>query len=173
MKGTIVCCLEELVTSKFGKDKWLAILKEVGVPTYKLFTSVEDVEDATVMKAIEATCKVLGITPQQAADAFGEFWVNSYAPKTYKTFFTRVNSARDFLLQMDDIHVENTKRIPNAKPPRFRYEWQDKNTLIMTYSSSRGLIDIAAGLARGVGTYYKEKLAVTVVGADKLKIVFA
>jgi hypothetical protein len=54
----------------------------------------------------------------------------------------------------------------SAKPPRFKYEWKDEKTLVMTYSSNRGMVAFMPGLIRGVGKYFKEDLEVSLVGND-------
>ena len=73
---------------------------------------------------------------------------------------------------MDSVHVSMTRRLKDVKPPRFEYEWRDDHTLLMHYKSHRGLLDFAVGLAKGVGSYYKEPLTVTKVNSDTVKISF-
>lgn len=135
--------------------------------------NVGDVPDQDVGALIQSTCKVLGINAAQAADAFGEHWCCVYAPRVYGQIVKRFKNARDMILGMDDVHVEMTKTIPNAKPPRFTYKWDNPNTLIVEYKSSRGMVDIYAGLVRGVGKYFKENVNVTKVDTTHVKIVFA
>ncbi|MFW6113653.1 MAG: heme NO-binding domain-containing protein [Actinomycetota bacterium] len=79
---------------------------------------------------------------------------------------------KDFLLKMDDVHVKSTKNIDNVRPPRFEYAWEDERTMIMTYKSSRGLVDICVGLIRGVGKYFGEELEVTKISDKDIKVVF-
>ncbi len=173
MKGVIVHCLQELVTNKFGKDKWRKALETGGYDPGSVFLVTEDFEDAKVLRLIESVCKVLNISLPQAADAFGEYWVCEYAPKIYWAYYKGVKSAKDFLLKMDEVHRLSTETIPNARPPRFQYEWPDNKTMLMKYDSKRGLIDIHVGLVKGVGKYFKEKLQVSKVGDDSVKVVFS
>jgi len=172
MKGVIPNCLEELVKSKFGKEKWEDSLEAAGLPRNSSFLAMQDIPDADVLKVVASSCKVLNITLQQAADAFGDYWVNDYAPKIYKAYYRLSNSAKEFLLNMDNIHKIVTKNIPNARPPRFTYKWENDKTLVMSYQSTRGLIDFLVGLIKGVGKYYKEDLKVMKLGNDKVKIIF-
>ncbi|MCP5108302.1 MAG: hypothetical protein GY950_33255 [bacterium] len=172
MKGVIAVCLSELVKEKFGKDKWEAALEDAGLKKSTFFLPSANLEDAVVMKVIGSVCKVLNITLMQAADAFGDYWVNTYAPKVYKAYYRGKDNAKDFLLNMDAVHKTVTERIPDAKPPRFEYEWQGDKILIMKYISQRGLIDFLLGLVKGVGKYFNEKITVTKISNDKLKIVF-
>jgi hypothetical protein len=173
MKGTIAKCLEELVKTKFGKDKWEKILEKSGVPTGAVFLPISDIDDAVVMKVVQNTCGVLGISLDAAADAFGDFWMNSYAPKFYSSILTKHKTAKDFLLDMDNVHIHMTNLMKNAHPPRFTYSWKDDKTLLMKYQSKRGLIVFMIGLVKGVGKYFKENLKVRKLSETELEIVFA
>ncbi len=172
MKGTIVKCLEELVITQFGKEKWEQSLEDAGMKKNTVFFTISDVDDADVMKVIGSVCKVLDITPLQAADAFGDYWVNNYSQAVYSNYYRTNKTAKDFMLNLDNLHVTMTKTIENAQPPRFNYEWKDDKTLVVNYNSHRGLIDFAIGLAKGVGKYYKENLEVTKLNPEKFQIVF-
>ena len=172
MKGTIVKCLEELVISQFGKDMWEKSLEDAGLKKDAVFFSVSDVHDAAVMKVVEAACKNLNISLAAAADAFGDYWVNTYSQKIYHQYYTRNKTAKDFILDMDNVHVAMTKTMKNAQPPRFDYEWKDDKTLIVNYKSERGLIDFAVGLTKGVGRFYNENLAVTKLSPEQFQVVF-
>jgi hypothetical protein len=172
MKGAVAKCLGELVESKFGKDKWQQALEMTGMTKNKIFWPSEDIEDKQTLDLIGAVCKVTGISMQQAADAFGEYWAMVFAPKSFPLFYKGVHSARDFLLKMDEVHLTTTKQIENAHPPRFSYQWADNKTLLMTYKSNRGLIDIFVSLVKGVGKYYKENLVITKMSPTIVKIFF-
>ncbi len=129
-------------------------------------------EDALVMKIIDSICNVLGISQEQVFDAFGEYWMCSYAPQIYSVYYRNVNSAKDFLLNMDKVHCDTTKSLKDATPPRFEYEWRDEKTLVMKYKSERGLIDLMVSLIKGVGKYFKEDLKIRKLGNDKVEVVF-
>lgn len=171
MKGSVVMGLKEMVCERFGKDYWENALKEAKTDLGTVLAQ-SDIDDATVMKVINSLCKVLGISLQQAADAFGDYWINVYTQKRYKAYYLRPKCAKEFLLEVDRIHVDLTRTIPNARPPRFEYEWKDDRTLIMIYKSHRGLIDFAVGIVKGVGKLYRENLKVRKLGDDRIEIVF-
>ena len=172
MKGVIAACLGELVVKKFGKEKWTECLVGAGLPGNTSFMPHMDVPDEDVLKVVNSTCKVLNMTLSQAADAFGDFWVNEYAPKIYGVYYLKPRSAKEFLLNMDEVHEKVTKTIPKAHPPRFDYEWKDEKTLVMTYKSRRRLVDFLVGLIKGVGRRFKENLRVTKLGPQKVQVVF-
>ena len=172
MKGVIVTCLESLVKEQFGQHKWEDVLEEAGLKRHAIFNMTSNVQDATVLQIVQAACTVLEITPHQAADAFGDYWVNVYAPKVYSMYFRKAHSAKEMLLNMDKLHETVTSSIPDAHPPRFDYEWKDEQTLIMHYKSHRGMIDFLVGLIKGVGTYYNEELRVTKQSETAVEVIF-
>jgi len=164
MKGTIAVCLEELVRNKFGRKQWNAICAEAGLPRNHRFSLTNDVPDGDVVGLIGVTAQVLGISEEQAKHAFGVYWSTEYAPKVYAHFFSKADSARDFLLQLDDIHDVVTRTMDSARPPRFTYDEGDTSKLVMHYSSPRGLVSLLPGLAEGIGIHYGEKVSVHVSG---------
>ncbi len=173
MKGVIAICLKDMVEANYGADKWNTILETAAVDPKLSLMAFADIDDAVVLNILTATTKVLKITSVQAADAFGDYWVNVYAQKMYKGMFAGKNSAKELLLSMDNVHVGVTQNIKNSHPPRFEYEWKNEKTLIMTYKSERGLLDIFIGLIKGVGKLYKEKLIVSKIGTDKVQVQFS
>lgn len=172
MKAVIIRCLEKMVKENFGFDKWYSTLERSGFPRDYIFFSSQDIDDNTALKIVGSACNVLNISLEQAADAFGDYWVNVFTPSFYKEFFKDLNSSKDLLLKLNNIHDIVTQNIKGAKPPRFEYEWKDKKTLIMTYHSHRGLIVFFVGLIKGVGKYFKEELEVKQLDDNRVEIVF-
>lgn len=172
MKGVIMACLSQLVAERFGDDKLAEIMTACGIDPRKKFIVTEDIPEEQAMLMLQSTCQVLGISLEQAAEAFGDYWVNVYAPNIYKAYYRNVESARDFLLKMDEVHVKATRSMENAMPPRFDYQWEDDNTLIMTYKSSRNLIDVCVGLVKGVGKHFQEDLKVTKLPGGRIRVEF-
>lgn len=172
MKGTIIKCLAELVLEKHGDVVWQRIMDDAGFAKHTLILAIGDIDDDQAIRLLSSTTKVLGITPEQAADAFGEHWCCVYAPRVYARTLQRFSSARDLILGLDQIHVDVTRTMANAAPPRFAYAWKSSNVLEVTYTSHRGLIDIYIGLARGVGKMFNEALVVRKVSSTLAEITF-
>ncbi|NOY77202.1 MAG: hypothetical protein GXO76_04965 [Calditrichaeota bacterium] len=172
MKGVIVNSLENQVKDTYGHRKWEDILEKAGLSRDSFFLAIDDIDDSVVLKVIGAACSVLNITQSQLGDEFGEYWVNTYAPKYYKIYYMGITSAKEFLLKMNDLHQNVTKSMPNAHPPHFEYETVSDNRLIMTYVSHRGLMDFMIGLIKGVGHYYKENLSLRQLPDNQIEITF-
>lgn len=164
MKGSIVNCMEDLATKKFGAAQWKESLQKAGISPSRLFSTMEDIPDAEVLAMMKGIAETACLSMPQVMEAFGEHWCTQYAPSVYKTYFTSAKSTREFLLNLDQIHVAMTKSIKSAQPPRFQYEWHGDKHLVMHYDSRRGLVALMPGLVRGLGKYYKDHPEVSVVG---------
>ncbi|MCP4349607.1 MAG: hypothetical protein GY795_29350 [Desulfobacterales bacterium] len=172
MKGIIADCMEKLVIEKKGRNKWEQILEKSGLDKNIYFLPTQDIDDNMVIKVVGSVCTVLGKSLSEVANAFGIYWVNYYAPKIYYSYYGNAKTAKEFLLRMDEVHQQVTRRIANAHPPRFDYEQPDDDTLIMIYKSERNLLDFVIGLVKGVGKYFNEDLKITKIGENKIKIKF-
>lgn len=172
MKGTVLTCLREIVVGASDEATWRACLEQAGFDPFTLFTLGEEVPDARAIAVIHAVCTRLGLTLEQAGDAFGGHWVGSYAPRLYAQLYARYRNARELFTSINEMHDRVTKHIPSAKPPRFRLEWTDATTLLLHYDSHRGLIDVAVGMARAMGRHYGEELVVTKLSPRTLRVVF-
>lgn len=171
MKGVIFVCMEELVVGKFGKDSWSSILKLSSLPVGTKFSTQQDIPESAIGKVIAATCNVTRLTHKQLLDAFGDYWATVFAPKLYRVYYVNAKNAKDFLKKMAVVHTTITKNM-NASPPKFTYEEPDESTLIMEYSSARGMKDLMPSIILGIGKHYKEKLTVLPMG-NKFKIHFS
>lgn len=128
MKGVIAMCLKDLVVNKFGADKWAECLKNIGEAQDTPILATSDMHDEVVMKMFQTACKTLGISLQQIADSFGEYWVCNFSQKIYGAFYRKYGNAKEFLLAMDRVHVDMTTSLKDSTPPRFDYKWKDKRT---------------------------------------------
>src|SRR5687767_8403254 len=106
MKGTVLKCLNELVKEKFGEDRWRDVLADAGLSRDTFYSPLQDIPDEQTYRVIGSTCKVLGLTQTQAFEAFGEYWMSVYGPKVYPHYYEGITSARDFMLNLDRLHIQ-------------------------------------------------------------------
>ena len=173
MKGFIVKCLSDLVKSYYGEHKWKEILLQAGENPQKAIFATSDIDDKTVFNLIENTSKVLNLTKEETCDAFGDYWVNTYAPQMYGMYYSKFQNAKQFITGMDKVHETVTKSMVNARPPRFTFEEVDENTIIVTYISTRNMIDFYIGLAKGVGKYFNTPIDIKKLSEEKVKLTFS
>lgn len=175
MKGTILVCLRDMLRDEkaMTDTQWSDILEASGLERHRMILLMSDIDDAVALRMLgEAQQRYYGGF-EEIADAYGRYWCVVYAPKIYASIYEGIRSAREFILRMDQVHVMVTRTMANARPPRFNFEEVGDDTFMVTYASPRGLIHLYAGLARGVGAYFGERLDVQVLGQDKVSIRFA
>jgi hypothetical protein len=170
-------CLIELITKKFGREKLDKILSASGLSdnrTYMQYFNGFDFSDVKFGEMVKNLCIVLDITKEQAADAFGEYWICEYAPREYPKYYAQIKSAEDFLTKLDSIHSEVTADSPSgteaAHPPRFDVEHIDKNILRIHYKSRRRMIDFYIGLVKGIGVYFKTPVEIRKISEEEIEV---
>ena len=172
MKGVIVRCLYGLIKSDFGKDKLKEIMQLSGENPYTVVNATSDIDDHRVFQLFENTCKILNLSKQEVCDAFGNYFVNTFAPKMYSVFYGRFKSAKEFITGMDEVHDIVTRNIINSHPPRFTIENVDENTIIVNYKSDRDMIDFYVGLVKGVGNYFNTTIGIKKLSQEKVELTF-
>lgn len=175
MKMQIIDCLSDLVKEKFGADKWEKILElsdmGKGSNSFRYFVGF-DIMDTKAMEIVTNTCQVLGITAEQAADAFGDYWINVYAPRVFPKYYNIYKTAKDFITGMDQIHKEVTENLENAHPPRFDVTDVNEKTIRVHYKSSRNMIGFYIGLVKGIGRYFNTALSIKKISEQIVEITF-
>jgi hypothetical protein len=165
-------CLAELVEAQFGKDKWQQIMTAAGLQPTRKFLLIETTSDKDFTNLLAATSQVLKLSQEQTAQAFGEHWCTIFAPRIYDPYFKRAANAREFLLQMESVHVRANKNMPMASPPHFQYEEEGPGKLVMQYSSERNLEELWIGLIKGVGKAFHERLEINRLDKNRVEVVF-
>lgn len=162
MYGMVNKAVEDLVTIKFGADKWRAVKKKAGV-TIEAFISNDAYDDSITYSLVGAASEVLGLTPSEILFAFGEFWVLHTARLDYGDLLS--SAGRDlpeFLDYLPSFHIRVALIFPHLKPPRFEVSDRGPDRLTMHYFSHRpGLSDFVKGLFSGLGKMYETPLTVT------------
>lgn len=172
MPGMFTLCLADFVTETFGAATWDEIVTHAQVPngvSPHLHIAMADADDLDVLALIDATRSVLGLTLQEAADSFGEYWSCIYAPEVAATVWRTFGSARECIERLDDLRPGLDATVPSP----FRYDWQDERTLMVAYTSDRGLLDFYVGIVKGVGTAFDEPLRVRKLSSSGVEVVFA
>ncbi len=173
MKGVIVLALRDVIVVNYGHNAWQEISEKARLKTADFtIMPTSDIDDKVVLDIIQLLCIHGDISLADAADVFGDYWINKYSQLIYKPCYNLANSAQEFFLKIDYIHDLATRNMPDARPPKFESKWQDKDTLIIHYHSHRKLIDLVVGLAKAVGKYYNEKLTVTKLDDTRIQVVF-
>ncbi len=95
MKGTIINCLEELVTQQFGAEEWRRSLKIAGVEESRIYSTFEDVPDHEMHALMKAVSAAVELPLEGVMEAFGDYWSTTYAPRVYSAYYAHARNARE------------------------------------------------------------------------------
>ncbi len=163
MRGVLPKIMQDFVKVAYGTQVYEAMQKAMGNPTFLPTTNYPvAVMQQMAHLAGEETKKA----PRQIFLEFGRFTIGQFH-KLYRRYFKATN-LKDLYLSMDAIHQQLTKDYPGVNPPRFTYE-QKGDTLVMVYSSARGLFDYFEGILLGAAEFMKQRVRVTVKPLNETK----
>ena len=170
----IIGCLREMVVEKLGASAWSRALEASGIdPLEGALPHPDDAaHEEAVLSIINSLCRMLGVRITDVAEAFGEYWVSTHAPRLYRNFGILASNAREFLEGLNEIHTKALKNLDGKWTPRFHFSWKDENTLVLAYSLRWDLMPFFIGLVRGVGRYYGEDLSVNMWSPNQMLIQF-
>ncbi len=170
----IIGCLREMVVEKLGNSAWKRALEMSGMDPSKgeLPSQYDVAHQEAVLSIIKSLCRMLGVRAGDVAEAFGEYWVSTHAPRLYSNFGILASSAKEFLEGLNEIHSEALKKLEGKWTPRFHFSWKDENTLVLAYSLRWDLMPFFIGLVKGVGRYYGEDLSVNIWSPNQMLIQF-
>lgn len=172
MKGVILHCLQEVVINHYGNKTWDKACEATGLGTGHSFAlSISKNIDEEKSLELFAKCAQHGNVPiQKIFELFGIHWI-VYTEKLYSIYYKKVNSSKEMIARLDEIHSRATKNMEGARPPRFQYNWLDANTLELTYLSTRNLIDLLVYLVKGLDARFNSRTAIEKNG-NVLKLTF-
>ncbi|SMB92229.1 Methyl-accepting chemotaxis protein [Desulfonispora thiosulfatigenes DSM 11270] len=161
MKGSVVGTWINSLQSFFGNKLVDEVLKENNWEPDRIISPTEDIADNEAFNIISLISKKVNKTKAEIWRQIGKQNIYSFE-SWFPSYFDRP-SLKDFLLAMDEIHRQLTKKIPGATPPRLIATEVSPKQIEITYISKRGLFDYFLGLLEGSAEYFKEKLDVTIL----------
>lgn len=161
MVGLIQKLLFDLVEKKAGVEAVNTVKARAGVPLGKTFRLGEVYSDSEWQSLLRAACEVLGITEDQAMEAYADVFGND-ARERFPTWFQVSKNSRMFLEQQITIHnvFASGVRDPEARKAvqdKFHIELVDKNKIITHYRSPNKLCSLYEALARWLFAYYGDE----------------
>lgn len=157
MKGIIFTEFLEMVESQFGYGMVDTLLTNSDLPSKGIYTSVGTYSHREMVNLV-ANLGIITQTPSsELLRTFGRYLFSSFT-KHYHHFIEKAPDAFTLLGSIHNyIHVEVHKLYPDAELPHFSIEHPQPNVLIMNYTSSRKMADLALGLIEGTLEYFNEK----------------
>lgn len=174
MKGTVVATWMRTNRKLFGDSVVDDAMDHVGWGNRKIFSPVENVDDAEVKKIMSYIAKNQNMDVGTLWEKIGQDNIISFS-QDYPAFFKHEN-VYSFLKSMFDVHVVMTKKFAGAKPPLVLIEPISRNQAIFSYSSSRGMFDYFMGMLEGACNYFGENVNIEELSKSdtelKLKLTF-
>eukprot|EP00931_Biecheleriopsis_adriatica_P044756 TRINITY_DN25630_c0_g1_i1.p1 TRINITY_DN25630_c0_g1~~TRINITY_DN25630_c0_g1_i1.p1 ORF type:complete len:670 (+),score=152.96 TRINITY_DN25630_c0_g1_i1:132-2141(+) len=154
MMGHIHIILKDLIDVNFGADKWAVILKEAGLSDDKTCLDTVQQPDETSYSLVHATCAVLGISADDALEAFGKHFV-VFALKSGNSRFLKAQgmTLQAFLANVNNLHGQLERDHPNAIFPYIEAKYDPvKDEVDLEYLSTRkGLSKVVSGVVKEIG----------------------
>jgi hypothetical protein len=172
MYGLLNKALEEMVCDRFGEDTWESI-KEKAQVDVDTFLSMEAYPDELTHRLVSAASEVLGLSPSEILQAFGEYWVLYTSQEGYGQMMDMAGDAfMEFLQNLDNLHTRAGLNFPHLKPPLFRCTHIQEDSLRLHYHSTReGFTPMLEGMVKGLGHRFQTQVDITQIsdrdeGAD-------
>jgi hypothetical protein len=159
MYGMINKAIRDLVTSKFGEEKWNEVRRKAGVSD-EVFINMVKYPDEATYKLVGAASEVLN-----TLEAFGEYWTvySAEAGFGHLLDFAGTNLV-DFLRNLDNMHTRIQLTFPQLEPPSFKVTDVTDNSLHLHYHSKRaGLAPLVMGMVKGLGKRFSTPVATKLV----------
>jgi len=158
LKGSVVGTWLSSLKDIYGSGVVNEALGENGWDVDRIISPLEDIADSEPIKIVNSVAKKVGKSAGQVWREIGRSNIVTFS-KWFPSYFERY-SLRDFLMMMDEVHLQLTKRIPNASPPRLLAKETGQNLLEIHYISKRGLFDYFLGLIEGSAKFFNEKIEI-------------
>jgi len=165
MKGIVFTVFLDMVETKYGYETVDELVSNPALQSEGIYPAVGTYSHKElVIMASELALKI-DEPVTNVVRSFGKHLFGAFL-KSYPHFFEHSESAFDFLESINDyIHVEVKKLYPEAELPSFLTERPEKNTLLMRYSSVRGMSALAEGLIESTLNHYKTPGSIQVTEA--------
>ena len=160
MKGIIFTELVEMVEARFGLETADVMLEPEGLDSAGAYTATGVYAHGEMVLLLTRLSASTGLSVPQLLQAYGEHLFERLRA-LFPVFFQHPRDAFEFLATVDDVvHVEVLKLYPDAELPSFVCERLDERNMRLTYSSPRGLADLARGLISSCCRSYGEQIEI-------------
>ncbi|MHB8470434.1 MAG: heme NO-binding domain-containing protein [Gaiellaceae bacterium] len=117
--------------------------------------------DEELEALVQRAAGVTGQSRDGVLRAFGTFTARTTFHELYPAFYESTGGTRAFLLRVEShIHELVRATLPGSAPPRLRATPLGETDVVVSYTSSRNLCDLAEGLIEGVAARYGEQVTI-------------
>lgn len=162
MYGMVNQAVADLADRLGGPELWAEIVDRAGMDR-PVFVAMEAYDDDVTYRLVAAASEVLGLSPAEVLEAFGEHWILYTGEQGYGPMLTAMGSTLpQFLGNLDSMHSRIALSMPALRPPSFSCEEVAEGRIRVRYWSERtGLAPMVTGLLKGLGTKFDLDVTVT------------
>ncbi|EFJ47487.1 guanylyl and adenylyl cyclase family member, partial [Volvox carteri f. nagariensis] len=148
--------VESFVRDTFGDAVWTSVLTAAGVSDSGGWVSSCPYPDSETYKLVVTASNMLGVTPAQALEAYGVYFVDYVTKQGYgKLLHTLGSNIAEFLQSLNNLHLHLTMSFPAMSAPAFKCTGVGPESLELHYHSNRpALGPIVVGVLRGLAERY-------------------
>ncbi len=163
MVGLVHKILFDFLEETAGTEVVLEVKRKAGVDEDKAFRMDEVYDDAEWRRLFSATCEVLGVTQDQAEEAYADFFCKD-AMKRWPMWFSMSKTAREFLERQPKIHNGFATGVRDQKAgqainDKFDLE-QTEHGFVMHYRSPNQLCGLYTATARWIINHYGDDASI-------------
>ena len=164
MYGLVNKAIKDLITEKFGIEKWQEICQMSNFPDED-FIGLKSYPDKLTYDLVMNGSRVLGADASVLLEAFGEYWILYTAEEGYGNMLQLAgNTLPEFLANLDMLHLRVSNIMPHLVAPQFSVRNEKENSVELEYRSSReGLLPMVIGLLRGLGKRFGKEVQSKVI----------
>ena len=157
MHGLIHVILKQFIVSKFGDEKWCAILEELNVKDDSDILELRHYDDSVTVAGVSAAASTLGVSIDDALRAYGGYFVEFVHMGGHLRMLKSMgDDLHTFLNHINDLHHSLEKQFRSANFPIFFVGDLVRNieggkgamSFTLSYCSARG--DLVAALVEGI-----------------------
>ncbi|KAG2441007.1 hypothetical protein HXX76_003860 [Chlamydomonas incerta] len=154
MIGWINISVESFVREKFGDAVWDQTLQASGVQAG--WVSSCPYPDAATYSLVITASNILGVTPAQALESYGMYFVDYTSRLGYEKLLKSLGSnMAEFLKNLNDLHLHLSMSFPAMAAPAFKCTDVGPTCLTLHYHSHRpALGPIVVGVLKGLAEQY-------------------
>ncbi|MFW5982087.1 MAG: heme NO-binding domain-containing protein, partial [Halanaerobiaceae bacterium] len=171
MKGTVVNTWLDTIKEIYNEDVIKKAKSKVNWDEELIITPLKNIEDDKIFSLINEISNELSKDVGDLWREMGNENINSFS-KWFPSYF-KGRTLKNFLMMMDTVHLQLTKMIPGANPPRLKANIIDDKTIEIQYESKRGMFDYFIGLLEGSSKFFSENINIKELSRnekDEIKI---
>ena len=171
MRIAIIWGIKDWVIKKFNCDTWEKIADDEGFSVHEFKSTDARINDIRLNNFLNTVMKRTKLMHDSFIESFIPFWITEFTSKFYVYLAQNKNSAKEFLMSVNEINNDIAKFLPNESVIHIECVDSAPTSLTYHYQNEQVLVDVIA-LLRVVGKYYKTEFNIRKINNSSAEIIF-